>query len=150
MKQIMHRVDCLICTPKNSTGSHLRSHFRAIMALDHGRLCVENKFLENKSGRIFTFDKFTLENLANKSGCVQINLLYLLYITSEVKEYYEALFLSYRPPDLRQLAVSFTIFPDCTRLIPFIQYSGPSKHVCAFSETVQKILKSPTKFAKKF
>ena len=61
---------------------------------------MENKFLENKSGRIFTFDKFTLENLANKSGCVQINLLYFLYITSEVKEYYEALFLSYRPPFL--------------------------------------------------
>ena len=82
------------------------------MALDHGRLGVENKFLENKSGRIFTFDKFTLENLANKSGCVQINLLYFLYITSEATEYYEALFLSYRPPDLRQLAVSFTIFQD--------------------------------------
>ena len=55
------------------------------MALDHGRLGVENKFLEKKSGRILTFDKFTLENLANKSGCVQINLLYFLYITSEVK-----------------------------------------------------------------
>ena len=82
------------------------------MALDHGRLGVENKFLENKSGRIFTFDKFTLENLANKSGCVQINLLYFLYITSEVKEFYEALFLSYRPPDLRLLAVSFSIFQD--------------------------------------
>ena len=83
------------------------------MALDHGRLGVENKFLENKSGRIFTFvDKFTLGNLANKSGCVQINLLYFLYITSEVTEYYEALFLSYRRPDLRQLAVSFTIFQD--------------------------------------
>ena len=81
------------------------------MALDHGRLGVENKFLENKSGRIFTFDKFTLENLANKSGCVQINLLYFLYITSEVTEYY-ALVLSYRLPDLRQLAVSFTIFQD--------------------------------------
>ena len=82
------------------------------MALDHGRLGMENKFLENKSGRIFTFNKFTLENLANKSGCVQINLLYFLYITSEVTEYYEVLFLSYRPPDLRQLAVSFTIFQD--------------------------------------
>ena len=72
------------------------------MALDHGRLGVENKFLENKSGRMFTFDKFALENLANKSGCVQINLLYFLYITSEVEEYYEVLFLSHRPPDLRQ------------------------------------------------
>ena len=36
-------------TQKNS----LRSHLRAIMTLDHSRLSVENKFLENKSGRIF-------------------------------------------------------------------------------------------------
>ena len=33
------------------------------MALDHGRLGLENKFLENK----FAFDKFALQNLANKS-----------------------------------------------------------------------------------
>ena len=38
--------DSLICTPQNS--NHLRSHLRAIMALDHSRLG-----LENKSGRIF-------------------------------------------------------------------------------------------------
>ena len=37
--------------PQNS--KHLRSHSRAIMALDHSRLGLENKFLENKSGRIF-------------------------------------------------------------------------------------------------
>ena len=38
--------------PKNS--NHLRSHLRAIMALDHSRLGLENeKSLENKSGRIF-------------------------------------------------------------------------------------------------
>ena len=37
--------------PKNS--NHLRSHLRAIMALDHSRLGLENEFLENKSGRIF-------------------------------------------------------------------------------------------------
>ena len=69
----------------------------AIMALDDSRLGVENKFLEKKSRRVFAFDKFTLQNLANKSGCVQTNLFYFLYIISEVKEYYEALFLSYRP-----------------------------------------------------
>ena len=46
MNQILHRVDSLICTPKNS--NHLWSHLRAIMALDHSRLG-----LENKSGRIF-------------------------------------------------------------------------------------------------
>ena len=37
--------------PKNS--KHLLSHSRAIMALDHSRLGLENKFLGNKSGRIF-------------------------------------------------------------------------------------------------
>ena len=37
--------------PKNS--KHLTSHSRAIMALDHRRLGLENKLLENKSGRIF-------------------------------------------------------------------------------------------------
>ena len=37
--------------PKNS--KHLLSHSRAIMALDHSRLGLDNKFLENKSGRIF-------------------------------------------------------------------------------------------------
>ena len=99
-------VDSLI-HPKNSAGNQLRSRLRAILALDHSRLGVENKFLENKSGRIFAFDKFTLQNLANKSGRVQTNLLYFLCITSEVKEYYEALFLSYRP---QTMAVSFTIF----------------------------------------
>ena len=50
---------------------HLRSHSRAIMALDHSRLGLENKFLENKSGSIFfAFDRFTLQILANKSGGV--------------------------------------------------------------------------------
>ena len=49
---ILHRVDSLIYTPKNS--NHLRSHSKAIMALDYSRLIrPSNKFLENKSGRIF-------------------------------------------------------------------------------------------------
>ena len=116
MKQILHRIDSLICTPKNSTGNHLRSHLRAIMALDHSTLGLENKFWENKSGRIFAFDKFTLQNLANKSGRVQTNLLYFLYITSEVKEYCEALFLSYRPQTIGSQ------FHNFSRQIAFIQY----------------------------
>ena len=118
--------------PQNSTGNHPRSHLRAIMALDHSRLGVENKFLENKSGRNFAFGKFTLQNLANKSGCVQTNLLYFLYITFEVKEYNEALFLSYRPQTIGSQ------FHNFSRQIAFIQYSRPSKHAWAFSKTVQK------------
>ena len=37
----------------NRHSKDLRSHSRAIMALDHSRLGLENKFWENKSGRIF-------------------------------------------------------------------------------------------------
>ena len=50
---ILHRVDSHIKHPQNS--NHLRSHSRAIMALDHSRLDLENKFLENKSGQSFCF-----------------------------------------------------------------------------------------------
>ena len=102
------------------------------MALDHGRLG-----LENKSGRIFAFDKFTLKNLANKSGCVQTNLIYFSYITSEVKEYYEALLLSYRPQTIGSQ------FHNFSRQIAFIQYSGPSKHEWAFQRTQWLFVQDP-------
>ena len=59
------------------------------MALDHSRLG-----LENESGQFFAIGKFNLQNLANKSGGMQTSLLYFLYITSEMKRRYEALFLS--------------------------------------------------------
>ena len=72
------------------------------MALDHSRLGAENKFLENKSGRIFAFDKSTLKNLANKSGCVQTS--HLRWKSTMRRCFYHT--------DLRQLAVSFTIFQD--------------------------------------
>ena len=93
------------------------------MALDHSRLGLENKFLENKSCRIFfAFDRFTLQILANKSEGVQTNLLYFLYITSEVKQY----FLSYRPRTEYGISQFFNVQDDQS---------------WAFSETVQKISK---------
>ena len=55
--------------PKNS--DHLRSHLRAIMALAHSRLG-----LENESGQFFAIGKFTLRNIAIKSGGMQTSLLY--------------------------------------------------------------------------
>ena len=58
------------------------------MALDHSRLG-----LENESGQFFAIGKFTLQNLANKSGGMQTSLLYFLYITSEMKRHNES---SYR------------------------------------------------------
>ena len=47
---ILHRVDSLISL---RVYTQFLSHSRAVMALDHIRLGVENKFLQNKSGRIF-------------------------------------------------------------------------------------------------
>ena len=76
-------------------------------------------------------DKFTLQNLANKSWGVQTNLSYFLYITSEVWQYYEALFLSYRPRT------------ECS----ISQFSNTNKLHWAFSETVKKISKITYKYA---
>ena len=86
------------------------------MALDHRRLIRPEK---KNQAEFFAFDKFTLQNLANKSGCVKTNLLYHLNITSEVKQYYEALFLSYR------LRTECSISQLCNKSA-LIQYSGRS------------------------
>ena len=56
------------------------------MALDKSRLGLENQFLEKKSGRIFCVRQVYFTKLANKTGGVWTNLLYFLYITSEVKK----------------------------------------------------------------
>ena len=50
--------------PQNS--NHLRSHLRAIMALDHRRLIKAGK---KNQAEFFAFHKFNLQNLVNKSGC---------------------------------------------------------------------------------
>ena len=53
-----------------------------------------------------------------------------------MKQYYEALFLSYRP----RTECSFSQY---SIQIALIQYSGLSKHAWAFSKTVKKFPKSP-------
>ena len=46
-------------------------HEPECMALDHSRLGLENKFLENKSGQIFCCQQvYTFQTLTNKSGDV--------------------------------------------------------------------------------
>ena len=113
--------------------NHPRSHLRAVMALDHSRLGLENKFSENKSGRIF----YVRQVYCTKS-CQQIwvrvnNLLYFLYITSEVKQYYEALYLLYR---LRtEWSISLFFKTNCTSV------NIQDDQSFAFSETVRKISK---------
>ena len=67
MNQISHRVDSLISTPKNWQSSSITFILRAITAIDHRRLIRPGKEIP---AEFFAFDKFTLQNLANKSGCV--------------------------------------------------------------------------------
>ena len=80
------------------------------MALDHSslRLGLENKL---KSGRIFLRSTSLLYKiLPTNLGVYKTNLLYFLYITSEVKQYY-----SIYHTDLRQNVVFhniMTIFQD--------------------------------------
>ena len=40
------------------------------MALHHSRLGLENNFWKTNQAEFFALDKFTLQNLANKSGGV--------------------------------------------------------------------------------
>ena len=100
-------------TQKNS----LRSHLRAIMTLDHSRLSVENKFLENKS------------------GCVQTNLLYFKY-TSHLRRK-STMRRCFYHTDLVQNAVVHN-FSRQIAFIHYWRYSGPSKHAWTFSETAPK------------
>ena len=103
------------------------------MALDHSRLG-----LENKSGQFFAIGKFTLQNLANKSGGMQTSLLYFLYITSGVKQYYEVLFLSYSTLDRMQY---FTILQD--KLHSFNIQDDRSTHGLLAKPFTKKVSKSP-------
>ena len=93
--------------------------------LDHSRLGLENKFLEKTSGSIFLRSTGLLYKfLPTNLRVCRPNLLYFLYITSEVKQY----FLSYGPQAEYGISQFFNVQDDQS---------------WAFSETVQKISKSP-------
>ena len=90
---------------------------------------MENKFLENKSGRIF-LRSTSLQILANKSGCVKTILLIIylfLYTTSERKSTIKRFFY-------HTVLVQNAVFHNFSRQIACIQYSGPSKHAWTFNQ----------------
>ena len=100
--------------PKNS--NHLRSHLRAIMALDHSRLGLENKFLENKSGRIFLRSTGLLYKFlpTNLGVCKPtFNTFYTSHLRWNSTIYHT---------DIGQNVV----FHNFSRLIALSQYSGRS------------------------
>ena len=116
--------------PKNS--NHLQSHSRAIMALDHSRLGLENKFLENKSGRIFC-----VRQVYFTKSCQQIwgrvNQPFILFIHHIWGE--TVLFIIQTSDRIRY----FTIFQDKLHSVNI-----QDDQSWALSETVQKCPKSPS------
>ena len=117
-----------ICVhPKNR--NHLRSHSRAIMAIDHRRLGLEIKFSENKSGRIFCFRHvYFTKSCQQIRGCVnQPFLLFIHHIWGET-----ILFIIQTLGRMQY----FTIFQDKLHSVNIQDYQ-----LSAFSETVQKISK---------
>ena len=117
---------------KNS--NHLRSHSRAIMALDHSKLGLESKFLKKKSGRIFCFRQVYLiyKILPTNLGClIQSFILFIHHIWGETV-LWGAVFII-QTLDRMQY---FTIFQGKLHSVN-IQDDQP----WAFSETVQKISK---------
>ena len=110
--------------PKNS--NHLRSHLRAIMALDHSRLGQAGKRIRP----IFCHRQVYLTK-----SCQQIwwhanqpFILFIHHIWGETVLWGAVFIIQY----LGQNAV----FYNFARQIALIQYSGRSKHAWAFSETV--------------
>ena len=119
--------------PKNS--NHLRSHLRAIMALDHSRLGLENKFLENKSGRIFCVRQVYLTKSCQQLW-ERVNQHFILFIHHIWGEtvIWGAVFIIQTSDKMQY----FTIFQD--KLHSF-NIQNRTKHAWAFSKTVQKISK---------
>ena len=99
------------------------------MALEHSRLGLENKFLENKSGPFFCFQQVYFTNSCQQIwGCVnQPFILFIHQIWGEI-----VLFII-QTSDRMQY---FTIFRDKLHSVNI-----QDDQSLAFSETVQKISK---------
>ena len=112
------------------------------MALDQSRLGLENKFLENKSGRFFCVRQVYVIKSCQPIWSRGTILLYFLYIPSELKQY--TMRRSFYHTGLRQNAI--TVFHNFARQIALIQYSfqdDRSTRGLLASESVKKFPKSP-------
>ena len=107
VNEILYRVDiALYVHPKNS----LRSHLRAMMA--------RAKQILGKQIRPNFLRSTSLQILANKSGCVQTNLLFFYTPHLRRKSTMRRCFY-------RTNLVQNAVFRNFSRQIAFIQYSGP-------------------------
>ena len=91
--------------------------------------------MENKSGPVFCVRQLYFTKTCQQIwGSLNQPFIYFLYITSEEKEYYEALYLSYRP--WTECSISQFFKTNCTQSI-----FGTINPGLFNSETVQKISK---------
>ena len=122
--------------PKNR--NHLRLHSRAIMALDGSSLGLENKFFENKLGRIFCFRQVYFTNSRQQIwGYVnQPFILFIHHIWGET-----VLFIIQTSERMQY----FTVFHDRV-----LSVNIQDDQSLAFSETVQKISKININTASRF
>ena len=105
------------------------------MALDHSRLGLENKFLENKSGRIFLRSTGLLYKFLPTNLRVCKPTFYTFY-TSHLR--WNSTMRRCFYPQTSDKMQYFTIFQD--KLHSF-NIQNRTKHAWAFSKTVQKISK---------
>ena len=108
------------------------------MALDHSRLGLENKFLENKEGRILYVrqvyvTKVLPTSLGERGGGKPT---FHTFYTSRPR-WNSTMRRCVYHTDLGQNVVIYHLAIQIT----LIQYSGRSRHTWAFSETVRKISK---------
>ena len=126
MNLILHLVDSLICHPKNSI---------AIMALDHSRYGLEKQILGKQIRLKFLCSTSLLYKILPTSLGTCKPTFYTFY-TSHLR-WNSTMRCCFYHTDLGQNAV----FHNFAIQIALTQYSGRSKHVWAFSETVKKISK---------
>ena len=129
--------------PRDYRCSQTKNSIAIIMALDHSRLGLENRFLENKSGRIFCVGQvYFTKSCQQVWGRVnQPFILFIHHIWGETvpwgAEYHT---------DLEQNAVFHNCITICTHSI-FRTIEARVGFSWAFSETAKKFPKSPIRLA---
>ena len=133
MNQILHRVDGVICTPKNWQSSSI-TFLRAIMALDHRRLIRPGKkFRPNFLHSTSLLYKILPTNLG---ACKPT--FYIIY-TSHLR-WNSTMRHCFYHTDLGQ---QNAVFDSFAIQIAIIQYSGRSKQAWALAKPLKKFPKSP-------
>ena len=137
VKQILHGVNSLICTPQKKQSSSIT--FKSHNGSWSKYIRPGKQILGNKSGQIFCVRQVYFIKSCQQIWWRVTSLLFFLYITSQLRQC--TMRRCFYHTGLRQNA--FTVLHNFAIQIALIQYSERLKHAWAFSENVQKFPKSP-------